>query len=311
MKSKDFLSVTDLAGHEIRLLLSDAASLKAQGWQTSLSGKTLALVFEKPSLRTRVSFELAMKQLGGEAIYLSPAEVGLGKRESIADVARVLARYVDAIAVRTFAQDTLVELSRWAGVPVINALSDAEHPCQALADLLTIYENKGEFPGLKLAYIGDGNNVAVSLALAAASVGLSFTIAAPKGYGLPEAVMKRALALAAENDSFIEATNDPGAAALGADIVYTDGWTSMGQEVESEIRRKAFAGFQVDERLMSLAKPDAIIMHCLPAHYGEEVAAGLLDGPQSVVFDQAENRLHVQKALLADMLGGLCFPWPG
>ena len=311
MKSKDFLSVTDLAGHEIRLLLSDAAGLKAQGWQTTLSGKTLALLFEKPSLRTRVSFELAMKQLGGEAIYLSPAEVGLGKRESIADVARVLSRYVDAIAMRTFAHSTVEELARWAGVPVINALSDAEHPCQALADLLTIYEHKGEFPGLKLAYIGDGNNVAVSLAMAAASVGLSFTIATPKGYEMPEAAMKRALALAAENECFIEATDDPGVAALGADVVYTDVWTSMGQETESEIRRKAFAGFQLNERLVSLAKNDAIIMHPLPAHYGEEVAEGLLDGLQSVVFDQAENRLHVQKALLADMLGGLCFPWPG
>jgi ornithine carbamoyltransferase len=311
MKSKDFLSVTDLAGHEIRLLLSDAAALKAQGWQTTLSGKTLALLFEKPSLRTRVSFELAMKQLGGEAIYLSPAEVGLGKRESVADVARVLSRFADAIAVRTFAQSTLEELARWAGVPVINALSDAQHPCQALADLLTIYEHKGEFPGLKLAYIGDGNNVAVSLALAAASVGLSFTIAAPKGYEMPAPAMKRALALAAQNECFIEVTDDPGVAVLGADIVYTDVWTSMGQEAESEARRKAFAGFQLDDKLVSMAKHDAIIMHPLPAHYGEEVAQGLLDGPQSVVFDQAENRLHVQKALLADMLGGLCFPWPG
>jgi ornithine carbamoyltransferase len=311
MKSKDLLSITDLAGHEIRLLLSDAAGLKAQGWQTTLSGKTLALLFEKPSLRTRVSFELAMKQLGGEVIYLSPAEVGLGKRESIADVARVLSRYVDAIAVRTFAQSTLEELARWAGVPVINALSDAEHPCQALADLLTIFEHKGEFPGLKLAYIGDGNNVAVSLALAAASVGLSFTIATPKGYELPAEAMKQALARAAESECVIEATYDPKAAVLGADIVYTDVWTSMGQEAESDIRRQAFAGFQLNERLVPLAKPDAIIMHPLPAHYGQEVAAGLLDGPQSVVFDQAENRLHVQKALLADMLGGLCFPWPG
>ena len=311
MKSKDFLSVTDLAGHEIRMLLSDAASLKAQGWQTTLSGKTLALVFEKPSLRTRVSFELAMKQLGGEAIYLSPAEVGLGKRESVADVARVLSRFVDAIAVRTFAQSTLEELAEWAAVPVINALSDAEHPCQALADLLTIYEHKGEFPGLKLTYIGDGNNVAVSLALAAASVGLNFTIATPKGYEMPSDAMKQILERAAASESIIEATYDPKAAVMGADIVYTDVWTSMGQEAETEIRRKAFAGFQLDDQLVSLAKADAIVMHPLPAHYGDEVAAGLLNGPQSVVFDQAENRLHVQKALLADMLGGLCFPWPG
>ncbi|MEL7563126.1 ornithine carbamoyltransferase [Dehalogenimonas sp. 4OHTPN] len=311
MKSKDLLSITDLAPHEIRLLLSDAASMKAQGWQTTLSGKTLALVFEKPSLRTRLSFELAMKQLGGEAIYLSPAEVGLGKRESIADVARVLSRYVDAIAVRTFAQSTVEELARWAGVPVVNALSDAEHPCQALADLLTIFEHKGEFPGLKLAFIGDGNNVAVSLALAAASVGLSFTMASPKGYELPAEAVHRALELAARSESVFSFTDDPGEAAFGADIIYTDTWTSMGQEADAEARRKAFEGYQVNERLVSLAKPDAIIMHCLPAHHGEEVAAGLLDSPQSVVFDQAENRLHVQKALLADMLGGLCFPWPG
>ncbi|APV44894.1 ornithine carbamoyltransferase [Dehalogenimonas formicexedens] len=311
MKSKDFLSVTDLAGHEIRMLLSDAASLKAQGWQTTLSGKTLALVFEKPSLRTRVSFELAMKQLGGEAIYLSPAEVGLGKRESVADVARVLSRFADAIAVRTFAQGTLEELAEWAGVPVINALSDSEHPCQALADLLTIYEHKGEFPGLKLAFVGDGNNVASSLALAAASVGLNFTIATPKGYELPGRVMQKALDRAAVNECIIDATYDPIAAVRDADIIYTDNWTSMGQEAEAEIRRKAFKGFQIDDQMVSLAKPDAIIMHCLPAHYGEEVAEGLLNSPQSVVFDQAENRLHVQKALLADMLGGLCFPWPG
>jgi len=311
MKSKDLLSITDLAPHEIRLVLSDAASLKAQGWQTTLSGKTLALLFEKPSLRTRVSFELAMKQLGGEAIYLSPAEVGLGKRESVADVARVLSRYVDAIAMRTFAQSTIEELARWAGVPVLNALSDAEHPCQALADLLTIYEHKGEFPGLKLAYIGDGNNVAVSLLLAAASVGMSFTIASPKGYELPAGVIEKAFVLAAETDCRIDATDDPAVALLGADIVYTDVWTSMGQEAEFQARRKAFEGFQLNDHLVSLAKEDAIVMHPLPAHYGEEVAEGLLDGPQSVVFDQAENRLHVQKALLADMLGGLCFPWPG
>ncbi|MEN8613917.1 ornithine carbamoyltransferase [Dehalogenimonas sp. THU2] len=310
MRSKDLLSITDLESHEIRLLLSDAAAMKAEGWQTTLSGKTLALLFEKPSLRTRVSFELAMKQLGGQAIYLSPAEVGLGKRESIADVARVLSRYVDALAVRTFAQSSLEELARRAEVPVINALSDAEHPCQALADLLTIYEHKGDYPGLKLVYIGDGNNVAVSLALAALSVGLSFTIAAPRGYELPAEVMRQAQALAVENDCVFDAMTNPEAAARGADIIYTDVWVSMGQEADAEARLKDFAGYQVNEQLVTLAKSDAIIMHPLPAHYGLEVAEGLLDIPQSVVFDQAENRLHVQKALLADMLGGLLLPWP-
>jgi ornithine carbamoyltransferase len=309
MRSKDLLSISDLESHEIRLLLADATALKAEPRQNTLAGKTLALVFEKPSLRTRVSFELAMKQLGGEAIYLSPAEVGLGKRESVADVARVLSRFVDALAVRTFSQGTLEELAQWARVPVINALSDAEHPCQALADLLTIFEHKGEFPGLKLAYVGDGNNVAVSLALAAASVGLNCTVATPKGYEMPAAAVRQARALAATNKCVFNAVNDPGEAVKGADAVYTDVWISMGQEAENEIRLKAFAGYQVDEALVSQAKPDALIMHPLPAHYGQEVAEGLLDRPQSVVFDQAENRLHVQKALLADMLGGLLMSW--
>ena len=309
MRSKDLLSISDLESHEIRLLLSDAAALKAEPRQNTLAGKTLALLFEKPSLRTRVSFELAMKQLGGEAIYLSPAEVGLGKRESIADVARVLSRYVDALAVRTFSQGTLQELAQWASVPVINALSDVEHPCQALADLLTIFEHKGEFPGLKLAYIGDGNNVAVSLALAAASVGLNFTIATPKGYELPLEVTRQVLDLAAANDCVFDAVTRPEDAVRGADVVYTDVWVSMGQEADDEIRLKAFAGYQVDEALMAKAKPNAIFMHPLPAHYGQEVVEGLIDGPQSVVFDQAENRLHAQKALLADILGGLLLSW--
>ena len=309
MRSKDLLSISDLESHEIRLLLSDAAALKAEPRQNTLAGKTLALLFEKPSLRTRVSFELAMKQLGGEAIYLSPAAVGLGKRESIADVARVLSRYVDALAVRTFSQGTLQELAQWASVPVINALSDVEHPCQALADLLTIFEHKGEFPGLKLAYVGDGNNMAVSLALAAASVGLNFTIATPKGYELPLEVTRQVLDLATANDCVFDAVTRPEDAVRGADVVYTDVWVSMGQEADDEIRLKAFAGYQVDEDLLAKAKPNAIFMHPLPAHYGQEVAEGLIDGPQSVVFDQAENRLHAQKALLADMLGGLLLSW--
>ena len=309
MRSKDLLSITDLESHEIRLLLSDAIALKAEPHQNTLSGKTLALLFEKPSLRTRVSFELAMKQLGGEAIYLSPAEVGLGKRESIADVARVLSRYADALAVRTFSQGTLQELAQWASVPVINALSDTEHPCQALADLLTVFEHKGEFPGLKLAYVGDGNNVAVSLALAAVSGGMNFTIATPRGYELPAEVVRKALSLSKANGCIFDVVTLPEEAVRGADAVYTDVWVSMGQEAEKETRLKAFEGYQLNEKLMTQAKPDAVIMHPLPAHYGQEVSEGLLDRTQSVVFDQAENRLHIQKALLADMLGGLLMSW--
>lgn len=309
MRSKDLLSISDLESHEIRLLLSDAIALKAEPHQKTLSGKTLALLFEKPSLRTRVSFELAMKQLGGEAIYLSPAEVGLGKRESVSDVARVLSRYADALAVRTFSQGTLQELAQWASVPVINALSDTEHPCQALADLMTVFEHKGEFPGLKLAYVGDGNNVAVSLALASLSTGMNFTIASPRGYELPAEIVRQALCLAESNGCMFDAVERPEEAVRGADVIYTDVWVSMGQEAENQIRIRDFKSYQVNEALLTQAKPDAIIMHPLPAHYGQEVSEGLLDRPQSVVFDQAENRLHIQKALLADMLGGLLMSW--
>jgi len=270
-----------------------------------LSGKALALVFEKPSLRTRVSFEMAMLQLGGHALYLSPAEVGLGQRESVPDVARVLSRYVDAIAARTFAHHTLERLAEYAAVPVINALSDLEHPCQALADLLTIYERKGQLEGVRVAYIGDGNNVANSLMLASALAGMEFRIAAPAGYQVQEELLKLARELAAESGARIECLEDPRAAVRDVDVVYTDVWTSMGQEAEAEQRRLAFAGYQVNEELMALAGEDVIVMHPLPAHRGEEIAGAVLESAQSVVFEQAENRMHVQKALLADMLGGL------
>jgi ornithine carbamoyltransferase len=308
LKGKDLLSIADLNREDIPLLISRAVELKAEGWGHYLSEKVLALVFEKPSLRTRVSFEVAMRQLGGYAIYLSPAEVGLGKREPVADAARVLSRYADAIAARTFSHQTLEVLAQYADIPVINALSDLEHPCQALTDLLTIYEKKGELEGLTLAYVGDGNNVAHSLMLASALAGINFRIASPAGYQVREDLLKLAQSYAAGSGTAILCTDDPRQAVREADVVYTDVWTSMGQEAESEPRRKAFAGYQVNGELLSLAEEDAILMHPLPAHHGEEVAEGVLDSSQSVVFDQAENRMHLQKALLADMLGGLELP---
>ena len=309
MKGKDLLSIVDLNREDIPLLISRAVELKAEGWTHSLNEKVLALVFEKPSLRTRVSFEIAMRQLGGNTIYLSPVEVGLGKRESVPDVARVLSRYVDVIAARTFSHETLEVLARCANVPVINALSDLEHPCQALADLLTIYERKGELEGLTLAYVGDGNNVAHSLMLASALAGINFRIASPAGYQVRDDLLQLAQRYAMGCGAEILCTEDPRQAVREADIVYTDVWTSMGQEAESEKRRRAFAGYQVNGELLSLAEEDAILMHPLPAHRGEEVAEGIIDSPRSVVFDQAENRMHLQKALLADMLGGLEMPF--
>jgi ornithine carbamoyltransferase len=299
IKPKHFLSINDITPNELQELLDSAIDLKTRGWIAPLKQKTMALVFEKPSLRTRVSFEVAMRQLGGQTIYLSPEEVGLGKRESIPDVARVLSRFVDVIVLRTFAQQNLEVLSEYSSVPVINALSDFEHPCQALADLLTIYEHKGKLKWLTVAYIGDGNNVANSLILACAMTGVNFNIASPQGYTIDKAVLKKAQTYAKTSGAKIVCTEDPRVAAKDVDVIYTDTWTSMGQEAEAKVRRKVFAGYQINEELMALTKKNAIIMHCLPAHHGEEVSVGLLDSPQSVVFDQAENRMHAQKALLA------------
>jgi ornithine carbamoyltransferase len=305
LKSKDLLSITDLTPEGIRRLISSAATMKSEGWSSRLNEKVLALLFEKPSLRHRASFEVAMRQLGGECIYLSPAEVGLGQRESIADVARVLSGYVDCIAARTFSHQTLETLAKWSRVPVINSLSDLEHPCQTLADLLTIYEKKEGLEGLTLAYIGDGNNVANSLVLAATMCGINFRMGAPAGYALKDKILNRARDYAAASGSTIFCTENPREAVEGADIVYTDVWTSMGQESEAEKRRKAFAGYQVNAALLSLAKRDAIFMHDLPAHRGEEVTDEVIDGAQSVVFEQSENKMHMLKALLIDILGGL------
>ncbi|UCH86600.1 MAG: ornithine carbamoyltransferase [Dehalococcoidia bacterium] len=304
MHGRHLISVADLSPRDVQRVVDMALHTKNGQSVAILGGKTLALVFEKPSLRTRVSFDVAMQQLGGHALYLSPAEVGLGEREPVADVARVLSRYVDAIAARTFKHETVEELARWADVPVINALSDGEHPCQALADLLTIYEKKDRWQGVVLSFVGDGNNVARSLMLGAAMVGMDFRIASPPGYRVARALVDKAESLAAASGAAVICVESPQEAVRGADVVYTDVWASMGQEKEQAERRRAFSDYQVNAELLALASPDAIVMHDLPAHRGEEIADEVIEGPQSVVFDQAENRLHAQKAVLALILGG-------
>ena len=303
MRGRDLLSISDLTALELDHVLTTAMAQKDRGPEPLLSGMTLALVFEKPSLRTRVSFHVAMKHLGGDCIYLSPPEVGLGDRETPADVARVLSRYVDCIAARTFEQATVAQLAEHADVPVINALSEQEHPCQALADLLTIREKKGRLDGIQVAFVGDGNNVANSLALGAGLAGMHLRVASPVGYEVPSAVIESAGALANVSGGTIEQFNNPEDAVRGADVVYTDVWASMGQERQAAARREDFAGFTVDDTMLAKAASGAIFMHDLPAHRGEEVTDEVMDGPQSVVFDQAENRLHAQKALLSLILG--------
>src|SRR3989338_3673585 len=351
LKGRDFLAIGDLTAEELHFLLSTSIKLKKKGSSLALKGKTIALLFEKPSLRTRVSFDVAMQNLCGHSVYLSQAEVGLNKRESTADIACTLSRYVDGIVLRTFAQKTLIDLAEAADVPVINALSDEEHPCQALGDLLTIREHKGKIKGIRIAFVGDGHNVASSLAegsvmcgadfaiasprehqlpksfrsegkikgiriafvgdghnvassLAEGSVmcGADFAIASPREHQLPKSVVARIKASAGKSGGSFSAVDSIKEAVRNADVVYTDVWTSMGQ-TESESRKKEFAGYSVTKKLMSLAKPDAIFMHALPAHRGEEVEGDVIDGPQSVVFDQAENRLHAQRALLLLLLG--------
>ena len=301
-KGKHLLSIADLSIEEVEALVRTAADMKGRPAPQVMAGKSAALLFEKPSLRTKVSFDVAVHQLGGHPIYLSRDEVGMGVREPVSDTARILSGYVSVIIVRTFAQSTLETLAAYSSVPVINALSDDEHPCQALADLLTVYEKKGSLKGVTIAYVGDGNNCAVSLALAAVSVGANFTIAAPPGYHIPDAAMDEVIRRGRETGVRITLTESPQDAVSGADVVYTDVWTSMGQEEETEIRRRAFKDFRVDPELLALAADGALFMHPLPAHPGEEISEGLLEHPQSVVFDQAENRLHAQKAILAEIL---------
>ena len=301
-KGKHLLSIADLSIEEVEALIRRAVDLKGGPSPQVMAGKSAALLFEKPSLRTKVSFDIAVHQLGGHPLYLGKDEVGMGVREPVSDTARILSRYVDVIIVRTFAQCTLETLAQYSSVPVINALSDDEHPCQALADLLTVYEKKGGLKGTTIAYIGDGNNVAVSLALAAVSVGANFTIAAPPGYHMPDAAMEEVIRRGRVTGVRVTLTESPQDAVRGADVVYTDVWTSMGQEEETERRREAFKGYRVDPELLALAGDGALFMHPLPAHPGEEISEGLLEHPQSVVFDQAENRLHAQKAALLEIL---------
>jgi ornithine carbamoyltransferase len=302
---KDLLAITDLTPQDIDKILKRTAALKKllkKGKpHLTLKGKSLGMIFEKASTRTRVSFEVGMFQLGGQALFLSPSDLQIGRGEPIADTARTLSRYLDGIMIRTFTQGTVEELARFSSVPVINGLTDLHHPCQALADLFTIQEKKKKLKGLTLAYVGDGNNVANSLIQACVKVGMHFAIACPRGYELDSAIMSKAKAEGKRTNANVTVTNDPFRAARNADVVYTDVWASMGQEAERIKRLKAFRGYQVDEQLMKTARGGAIVMHCLPAHRNEEIAATVIDGPRSVVFDQAENRLHVQKAIL-DML---------
>ena len=305
MSTKDFLSVTDVSPVELQQIIAAARNLKKDRWNNLMEKKILILMFEKPSTRTRVSFDAGMREMGGQCIYLSPDEVGLGKRESARDVALVLSRYASVIAARTFLHSTIEELASYATVPVINALSDLEHPCQALADIMTIAEHKGELKGLTLAYAGDGNNTIQSLMIGCAMSGINCRIATPAGYEIDAGILAKAQDYAEESGATVMCGNDPQEAVTGADVIYADVWTSMGQEAEAATRRQVFAPYRVTEQLLYRAKPDAIFMHPLPAHHGEEVAEGIIYQPRCVVFDEAENRLHAQKALLAWKLGKL------
>jgi ornithine carbamoyltransferase len=303
---KDFIAVSDLSPAEVQDLLDLAIRLKKEyfdrGNQPLLKGKVLGMIFQKPSLRTRVSFDMAMRHMGGDALYLSPNEIGLGQRESIADVARVLSGYVQALMARVFAHEHVVELARWATVPVLNGLSDYNHPCQAMADALTIQEKFGVSKGLKVVFVGDGNNVAVSLMHVSVKLGWNFTLASPEGYDLnPEAVAV-ARNSAKETGSALSFVRDPHAAVKDAQVIYTDTWTSMGQEAESAKREQVFPPYQVNARLVAEAAKDVIVMHCLPAHRNHELTDEVADGPHSVIFPQAHNRLHAQKALLVRLL---------
>lgn len=302
LRGRSLLSMKDLTGEEINAILARAAELKADRAATlraaPLAGKTLAMIFQKPSLRTRVSFETGMTLLGGHAIYLAPSDIKLGERETTEDIALVLSRFADIIMARVFGHQIVVDLAKHATVPVINGLSDFEHPCQILADLLTIQERKGRLRGLSATYIGDGNNVAHSLMYGAARVGMNMTVLTPPGFEPLPQVLEESQAIGRETGATIRVTNDLADGAKGADVLYTDVWASMGQEAEAEARRKKFAGFQINSKLMSYAKPDAIILHCLPAHYGEEIDYATSRTPNSAIFDQAENRMHAQNALM-------------
>lgn len=303
----DFLAIANHTPEELQALLDLAVELKKEraekGANTPiLKDKKLAMIFQKPSLRTRVSFERAMEQLGGSAMYLGPAEIGLGKRESIADIARVVAGYVDVVMARVFSHDHILQLAEWSDVPLVNGLSDYNHPCQAMADALTIQEEFGNLKGLNVVYVGDGNNVAVSLMHICAKLGANFTCANPEGYDMPAASVEEGRKYAAESGATITLTNDPHAAVKDAHAIYTDTWTSMGQEEEAAKREKVFPPFQVNEQLVSEAREDVIVLHCLPAHRNQEITDAVADGPHSRLFPQAHNRMHAQKAVLVKMM---------
>jgi ornithine carbamoyltransferase len=303
LKGRDFLRVNDWPADDLLSVLDLADRLKVRQREgvehRHLEGRTLGMIFQKPSTRTRVSFEVGMFQLGGTALYLAAGDLQLGRGETIKDTARVLSRYLDGIMIRTFAQSDVDELAEHADIPVINGLTDEFHPCQALADVLTIRERLGGFDGVRVAYLGDGNNVCHSLMVACAKLGMSFVAATPEGYDPDPVVVGWAEEAAAASGGSIELIRDPRTAAQGADVLYTDVWTSMGQEEERERRLRALDAYRIDEALVSLARERAIVLHCLPAHYGEEITEEVLYGPRSAVWDQAENRLHAQKALLA------------
>ncbi len=304
MTSHDFLSIRDFSPEEIRHLLALASDMKATPakYSKALEGKALAMIFEKPSLRTRVTFDVGIHQLGGFSVYLSPAEINLGKRESIADVARNLERMVQGIMIRTFGHDIVETMAAHASVPVINGLTDYSHPCQAMADYLTVQEVKGRLSGLKLTFVGDGNNVAHSLMFAGAQLGVNVTVACPPGYEPKPEAVRWASDHAEANGAACTITNDPAEGVRDADVIYTDVWASMGQEAETAARARVFAPYQVNARLFGQAKADAVFMHCLPAHRGEEVTDDVIESPRSVVFQEAENRLHAQKAIMFSLM---------
>jgi len=304
---KDFLSVGDFSPQELQEMLDLALELKTELKEEGanrplLKDKKLGMIFQKPSLRTRVSFERGMEQLGGSAMYIGPAEIGLGKRESIADVARVMSGYVDAIMARVFDHEHILDLAKWSSIPVINGLSDYNHPCQAMADILTVLEEFGKTKGINVTYVGDGNNVAVSLMQVCAKLGSNFTIANPKGYDMPASSIAEARQFAAESGSTITLLEDPHEAVKNADAIYTDTWTSMGQEEETARREQVFPPYQVNEQLVSEARDHVIVLHCLPAHRNHEITDAVADGPHSRLFPQAHNRMHAQKAILLKLL---------
>ncbi|HYY78985.1 MAG TPA: ornithine carbamoyltransferase [Actinomycetes bacterium] len=305
MSKRDFLSVDDVSTEELTALLDGADRHKAdRRMRTTLAGRSVAMIFEKPSTRTRISFEVAIHELGGHPVVLTGGELQLGRGETLEDTAAVLSRYVHAIVLRTFAQESLERLARAGTIPVVNALSDYSHPCQALADLQTIRERKGRLAGIRLAYLGDGNNVAHSLLFAGTKLGMHVAMATPLGYEPIPQVVRRATEIAARTGGSVELTHDPAAAAKDADVLYTDVWASMGKELEHGERALIFKPFQLSTDTVTAAAPDVVVLHCLPAHRGEEITAEVMDGPSSAVFDQAENRLHTQKALLAWLLTG-------